>query len=208
LSRATGKLFVVAAPSGAGKTSLVKALVDTTSNVKVAISHTTRALRPDESDHLNYFFIDEPRFVTMINNNEFLEWAHVFGSLYGTSREEADRILTSGNHLVLEIDWQGAAQVRRELPQAISIFILPPSLESLRDRLQKRAQDDQHTVEQRMDAAINEISHYQEFDYLIVNDDFDQALAEMLDIIKGTGDYLGQVRQNSRLRGLISKLLT
>jgi len=134
LSTGTSKPFVVAAPSGAGKTSLVNALVDTTSNVKVAISHTTRPIRPEETDNLNYFFVDEFRFQQMIDNHEFLEWARVFVSLYGTSKEEAERIRSSGNHLVLEIDWQGAAQVRVEVPQAITIFILPPSLESLRDR--------------------------------------------------------------------------
>ena len=206
MSTGTHKLFVVAAPSGAGKTSLVRALVDTTSNVKVAISHTTRPIRPDETNALNYFFVDESRFLTMIDNHEFLEWARVFGSLYGTSKEAAERITSGGHHLVLEIDWQGAAQVRVEAPQAITIFILPPSLESLRDRLEKRAQDDQHTVEQRMDAAIDEISHYMEFDYLIVNDDFDQALREMSDVVNGKGGYLSQASQKIKLEQLISDL--
>ncbi len=206
MSTGTHKPFVIAAPSGAGKTSLVRALVDTTSNVEVAISHTTRTMRPDETDKHNYFFVDESRFLTMIDNHEFLEWARVFGSLYGTSKDEAKRILGSGNHLVLEIDWQGAAQVRIEVPQAITIFILPPSLASLRDRLEKRAQDDQHTVEQRMDAAIDEISHYMEFDYLIVNDDFDQALREMSDVVNGNGEYLSQARQKIKLGQLISDL--
>ncbi len=206
MSTGTHKLFVVAAPSGAGKTSLVRALVDTTSDVKVAISHTTRPIRPDETDTLNYFFVDESRFLTMIDNHEFLEWARVFGSLYGTSKEAAERVASGGNHVVLEIDWQGAAQVRVEVPQAITIFILPPSLESLRDRLKKRAQDDQHTVEQRMDAAIDEISHYMEFDYLIVNDDFDQALREMSDVVNGKGGYLSQASQKIKLEQLISDL--
>ncbi|MCH8256813.1 MAG: guanylate kinase [Proteobacteria bacterium] len=206
MSRNTGKPLVVAAPSGAGKTSLVRALVESTSNVKVAISHTTRPIRPDETDKLDYFFIDESRFLMMIDNHEFLEWARVFGSLYGTSKKEADRIASSGSHLVLEIDWQGAARVRDEIPHAITIFILPPSLESLRERLQKRAQDDQQTVEQRMNAAIDEISHYMEFDYLIVNDDFDRALKEMSDVVNGKGEYLRQDRQNPELERLISDL--
>lgn len=206
MKKGTGKILVVAAPSGAGKTSLVKALVESTSNVKVAVSHTTRSIRPDETDIHHYYFVDESRFLTMIDNGEFLEWARVFGSLYGTSKKEADRILSSGSHLVLEIDWQGAAQVRAEVAQAVTIFILPPSLKSLRDRLEKRAQDDQHTVEQRMEAATDEISHYMEFDYLIVNDDFDKALREMSAVVNGKAEHLRQARQRLELEQLLSDL--
>ncbi|MBQ74172.1 MAG: guanylate kinase [Gammaproteobacteria bacterium] len=202
----TGRPFVVAAPSGAGKTSLVKALVDTSPNIKVATSHTTRPKRANEVDKLNYFFVDEPHFLRMIENSEFLEWARVFGFLYGTSKKEADRILTGGDHLILEIDWQGTAQIRLEVPHATTIFILPPSLGSLRDRLQQRAQDDQHTVDQRMSAAIDEISHYMDFDYLIVNDDFDQALSEMGAVVSGQGDHLRQAAQRRKLAPLISAL--
>lgn len=206
MKKGTGKILVVAAPSGAGKTSLVKALVESTSNVKVAVSHTTRSIRPDETDIHHYYFVDESRFLTMIDDGEFLEWARVFGSLYGTSKKEADRILSSGSHLVLEIDWQGAAQVRAEVPQAVTIFILPPSLKSLKDRLEKRAQDDQHTVEQRMEAATDEISHYREFDYLIVNDDFDKALREMSAVVNGKAEHLRQARQRLELEQLLSDL--
>lgn len=206
MNRRTGKTLVIAAPSGAGKTSLVKALVESTSNVRVAVSHTTRSIRPDETDIHHYFFVDDARFSTMVDNHEFLEWARVFGSFYGTSKKEADRILSSGSHLVLEIDWQGAAQVRVEVPEAITIFILPPSLESLRDRLEKRAQDDQHTVKQRMDAATDEISHYMEFDYLIVNDDFDKALEEILAVVDGKGERLRQAKQRLELAQLLSEL--
>ena len=201
-----GKPFVVAAPSGAGKTSLVKALVDTSPNVEVATSHTTRPKRPGEIDKLNYFFIEEPEFQQMIDRHEFLECASVFGYLYGTSKKEAERIMSGGDHLVLEIDWQGTAQVRLEVPQAVTIFVLPPSLESLRDRLEQRAQDDPHTVDQRMSTAISEISHYMDFDYLIVNDDFDQALNEMKAVVAGRGNHLSRAKQVDKLAPLISAL--
>lgn len=203
----TGNLFVISAPSGAGKTSLVNALVASDHNVKVAISHTTRIRRPEEVDGINYFFVDERQFRRMSQNNEFLEWAHVFGSYYGTSSQEARRILSSGHHLVLEIDWQGAAQIRAEMPHASSIFILPPSLGTLRDRLEKRAQDDDTTVQHRMNAAISEISHYSDFDYLLVNDNFDLALEEITDIVNGHGEHLRIAIQKKRLKPLINELL-
>jgi guanylate kinase len=203
----TGYLFVISAPSGAGKTSLVKALVAGDNNIQVAISHTTRDRRPDEVDGANYFFVDESEFRLMSQNNEFLEWAHVFGCNYGTSKQEANRILASGHHLVLEIDWQGAAQIRSSVLNAKSIFILPPSLEALRDRLEKRAQDDDSTVAHRMDAAISEISHYADFDYLLVNDTFDLALREISDIVNGDGEHLRLASQKQQLQPLISELL-
>jgi guanylate kinase len=205
-----GSLFVISAPSGAGKTSLVKALVSGDNNIQVAISHTTRVRRPDEVDGVNYFFVDESRFEQMTQKDEFLEWAHVFGCNYGTSKQEANRILANGHHLVLEIDWQGAAQIRSSVTNANStksIFILPPSLEALRDRLEKRAQDDDSTVQHRMDAAISEMSHYADFDYLLVNDTFDLALIEISDIIRGEGDHLRLARQKQQLQPLISELL-
>ena len=216
----TGCLFVISAPSGAGKTSLVKALVSGDNNVQVAISHTTRVRRPDEVDGVNYFFVDESRFQLMTQNDEFLEWAHVFGCHYGTSKQEANRILASGHHLVLEIDWQGAAQIRSSVanlsvanpsvPITVStksIFILPPSLEALRDRLEKRAQDDDSAVQRRMDAAISEISHYADFDYLLVNDTFDLALIAISDIVRGNGEHLRLASQKQQLQPLISELL-
>jgi guanylate kinase len=206
----TGYLFVISAPSGAGKTSLVKALVSGDNNIQVAISHTTRIRRPDEVDGVNYFFVDESRFEQMTQKDEFLEWAHVFGCNYGTSKQEANRILANGHHLVLEIDWQGAAQIRSSVTNANStksIFILPPSLEALRDRLEKRAQDDDSTVQHRMDAAISEISHYADFDYLLVNDTFDLALGEISDIVRGDGDHLRLASQKQQLQPLISELL-
>jgi guanylate kinase len=207
----TGHLFVISAPSGAGKTSLVKALVAGDNNIQVAISHTTRIRRPNEVDGVNYFFVDESEFRLMTQNNEFLEWAHVFGCDYGTSKQEANRILASGVHLVLEIDWQGAAQIRSSVLNtksiAKSIFVLPPSLEALRDRLEKRAQDDDSTVQHRMDAAISEISHYADFDYLLVNDNFDLALKEVSDIVNGDGEHLRLASQKQQLQPLIRELL-
>lgn len=203
----TGNLFVVAAPSGAGKTSLVKALVATKPNIEVAVSHTTRPKRPDEVDGVNYFFVPENEFKQMAEKHEFAEWAAVFGSYYGTSKQEVDRILGIGRHLVLEIDWQGAAQIRSELPSASTIFILPPSLFALRERLTNRAQDDEQTVQERMDAAIDEISHYIEFDYLIVNDDFDDALNDLIELVGGNGENLRTEKQLPALTSLVSSLL-
>jgi guanylate kinase len=202
-----GKLFVVAAPSGAGKTSLVKALVTSIPNIEVAVSHTTRPKRPDEVDGVNYFFVDETDFQKMTEKHEFAEWACVFGSYYGTSKQEVKRILGCGHHLVLEIDWQGAAQIRAELPDASTIFILPPSLAALRERLHNRAQDDEQTVRERMNSAIDEISHYIEFDFLVVNDDFDIALADLVGIIGGNSGNLRREQQLPELKSLVSSLL-
>ncbi len=207
MSASNGTLFVVAAPSGAGKTSLVNALVASTPSLEVAVSHTTRKQRPDEVDGENYFFISEPAFRRMIGNDEFAEHALVFGSHYGTSKQEIARILEHGHHIVLEIDWQGAQQIRAEFPDVASIFILPPSLASLRQRLEARAQDDEFTVRKRMETAIDEISHYDEFDYIVVNDDFDEALQAMMDIVHGRGEYLSLEHQQKALKTLIGSLL-
>ena len=204
----TGNLFVVAAPSGAGKTSLVKALVASTSNIEVAVSHTTRSRRPEEVDGVDYFFVDENKFQEMTRKHEFAEWAHVFGRYYGTSKQEVDRILSLGHHLVLEIDWQGAAQIRTEIPGASTIFILPPSLSALKERLDNRAQDDEETVRGRMNKAIDEVSHYSEFNYLVVNDDFDDALANLTDIVGNRGEDLLSENQLPRLGNLVSNLLS
>ncbi len=202
-----GKLFVVAAPSGAGKTSLVKALIRDHDSVEVAISHTTRAQRPNEIDGVDYFFVDEAHFNQMVADEKFAEWARVFGSLYGTSLDEVKRILGQSKHLVLEIDWQGAEQIRRLIPTASTIFILPPSLETLRERLTKRAQDDALTVQQRMDASMDEISHFEEFDYLIINDDFSNALTDFRQIVDGAGEHLRTTHQKERYIELVTNLL-
>lgn len=203
----TGNLFVLAAPSGAGKTSLVKALIASTPDIEVAVSHTTRPRRPDEVNGVNYFFVDENEFRRMTENHEFAESAFVFGSYYGTSKQEVNRILERGHHLILEIDWQGAAQIRTEIPTASTIFILPPSLSTLRERLHNRAQDDEQTVQRRMNEAIDEISHYIEFDYIVVNDNFDDALSDLTSIMNSEGENLLSGKQLPRLESLISSLL-
>ena len=201
-----GRLFVVAAPSGAGKTSLVAALIGANGDLEAAVSHTTRERRPDEQHGINYFFIDEAQFQAMQANNQFIESARVFGNLYGTSHAAAERIQARGKSLILEIDWQGATQIRQRIP-ATTIFILPPSLQTLRRRLLSRAQDDGKIVEERMAAAQQEMSHYREFDYVIVNDDFDRALAELSDIIHDRGGPLTVAAQRKRIAPLIAQLL-
>jgi guanylate kinase len=202
-----GHLYVVAAPSGGGKTSLVKALVDANENIKVAVSHTTRKQRPDEQDGINYHFVDRTVFEAMISKGEFLEYAEVFGN--GTSMAAINQSLDSGCHLILEIDWQGAAQIRQRMPASRSIFILPPSLETLRDRLVGRGQDDEATIAHRMDLAFSEMSHFHEFDYLVVNDDFNAALNEINAIVdKDSSSEKYQLKaQVARLAALIAELV-
>ena len=180
-------MFVVSAPSGAGKTSLLNVLLDAVAGMEVAVSHTTRPQRPHERNGVNYHFTDVDIFRRMIDDDEFLEWAKVFGAehLYGTSIRAANQVLESGRNLILEIDWQGARQIRQKAPTTCSIFIFPPSLDALRERLTARGQDDDETVNTRMDAAFEEISHWEEFDYLIVNDSFDEALAELRRVVEG-----------------------
>jgi guanylate kinase len=203
----SGQLFVISAPSGAGKTSLVRALMESSDTTGVAISHTTRARRPEETDGINYHFVPETEFTAMVERGEFLEWATVFGHLYGTSTNAANLVLDEGKHLILEIDWQGATQVRQKLSGTQSIFIFPPSLNALRDRLENRAQDDVATVDKRMSAAFEELSHWREFDYLIVNDQFDVALAELQAVVAGEGASYHRDKQLKALGPLIEDLL-
>ena len=202
-----GQLFVISAPSGAGKTSLVRALMECSNTIEVAISHTTRAKRPEETDGINYHFVPEVEFYALVDRGEFLESATVFEHLYGTSASAVNLILHQGKHLILEIDWQGAAQVRQKLPGTQSIFIFPPSLGALRDRLENRAQDDVETVDKRMSAAFEELSHWHEFDYLIVNDQFDTALAQLQAVVAGEGADYHRNRQFKALGHLIEDLL-
>lgn len=173
-----GTLYTVSAPSGAGKTSLVAALIKKRPEVCVSISHTTRAMRPGEVDGVNYHFVDHATFERMLGEGAFLESAKVFSNFYGTSQAWVENTLAQGRDVILEIDWQGAAQVRRQLPDTISLFILPPSREALRERLTGRGQDPQEVIDARMAEAISEMTHYVEADYLIVNDNFDTALAQ------------------------------
>lgn len=184
-----GQLFIISAPSGAGKSSLVKALLDSVEMLAVSTSHTTRQQRPGEVDGVDYHFIDSTQFLHMVEHGEFLEHAEVFDNFYGTAQKSIETQLAEGLDVILEIDWQGARQVRKLMPDAISIFILPPSNEALRERLQGRGQDSEEIIERRMRDAVSESSHYDESDYLVINDDFTAAL-----------DELGQLIVNQRLK--------
>lgn len=205
MSATTGTLYIVSAPSGAGKTSLVKALIDAQPQVRVSVSHTTRAMRPGEVDGVNYHFVSREDFLERLERDEFLEHAEVFGNLYGTSQRWLKQTLAEGYDLILEIDWQGAQQVRRLMPQAKSIFILPPTQEALRQRLNNRGQDSDEIIERRMREAVSEMSHYVEYDYLVINDDFAHALIDLQAIFRA--NQLRQPAQQQRHARLLSDLL-
>ena len=172
-------LFIIAAPSGCGKTSLVEALIKKTKNLCVSVSHTTRPPRPDEVNGINYYFVSINEFEEMIKNNAFVEHAIVFDNHYGSSTKLIREKLDIGVDVILEIDWQGARQVKENMPNAISIFILPPSNEALLGRLKQRAQDNDKTINKRMSDAQNQMQHFNEFDYLVINDDFNSALNDL-----------------------------
>jgi len=180
---AKGTLYTVSAPSGAGKTSLVAALIEANQNLTVSVSHTTRPMRPGEKDGVNYHFVDRDTFQAMLERSEFLEQAEVFGNLYGTSQLWVEEQLAAGVDVILEIDWQGAQQVKRLMPDTRAIFILPPSRDTLRERLTSRGQDDDTVIQRRMEQAEQEMSHYIESDFLVLNGDFDTALGELQSII-------------------------
>ena len=201
----TGTLYIVSAPSGAGKTSLVKALIEAQEQIRVSVSHTTRAMRPGEVDGVNYHFVAREAFIEMLERDEFLEHAEVFGNLYGTSQRWLEQTLKEGYDLILEIDWQGAQQVRRLMPLAKSIFILPPTQEALRQRLDNRGQDSDEIIEGRMREAVSEMSHYVDYDYLIINDDFAHALKDLQAIFRA--NQLHQKRQQQRNGKLLAELL-
>jgi len=179
-----GRLYVIAAPSGGGKTRLVRALLDQDSKITVSISHTTRPARAQDKDGIDYFFVDNDKFDTMIAENAFLEYAEVFGCRYGTSHSWVLEKLESGVDVILEIDWQGARQIKQLFPKVVTIFIIPPSLEVLLQRLQGRNQDSQDVIDHRMGKACSEIEHYYEFDYLLVNNEFDDLLNDMIHIVQ------------------------
>jgi guanylate kinase len=179
-----GTLFIISAASGTGKTSLVKALLAEVNNLKVSISHTTRAKRPNEQEGVNYHFVSKDEFNAMMAEGVFLEHAEVFGHFYGTSQAWIQDQLNQSIDVILEIDWQGALQVRKLIPDAVSIFILPPSRNTLLQRLQGRGQDDNAVIERRMAEAVSEMSHHPEYDYLVVNDHFETALSELVAIVK------------------------
>ena len=205
MSASTGTLYIVSAPSGAGKTSLVKALLDTQPLARVSVSLTTRPMRPGEVDGVNYHFVSREAFVERLEHGEFLEHAEVFGNLYGTSQRWVEQTLEDGYDLILEIDWQGAQQVRRLMPQAKSIFILPPTQEALRQRLTNRGQDSDEVIDKRMREAVSEMTHYVEYDYLVINDDFAHALVDLQSIFRA--NQLRQETQQQRFENLLGQLL-
>lgn len=180
----TGNLFIITAASGAGKTSLIKALLAKDEHLKLSISHTTRNPRPSEANGVDYYFVDDSAFLKMLGDAQFLESAEVHDARYGTSQSAVEAPLQAGFDVILEIDWQGAAQVRRLYPQAISIFVLPPSIEALERRLNGRGQDSAEVIAKRVAAARTEMRHVSEFDYVTINDDFDVALQDISAIIR------------------------
>lgn len=201
-----GTLYIVAAPSGTGKTTLVKALVDSLPKLTVSVSHTTRAKRPNEIDNVNYHFIERTTFENMIAHHDFLEYAIIFDHFYGTSKSWVKDTLAKGIDVILEIDWQGHQQVKRLFPDSVSIFILPPSLEDLQDRLTNRNQDDPAIIKKRLADAKETVSHAPEFDYLVINDDFTNALHDLKLIIEA--GRLLQKRQMAKYAKLIKNLTT
>jgi guanylate kinase len=199
------KLYVIAAPSGGGKTSLISALLNKDERARLSVSHTTRPPRPGERDGVHYHFIDEPAFLDLVSQNAFLEHARVFDYHYGTGRQSVERQLAAGYNVILDIDWQGARQIRKAFPSCCSIFIIPPSLEVLRQRLTGRGQDSAQVIQRRMHDAQAEISHWTEFDFLIINDDFDEALSDLRSIIQ-SGKPNRAVKEQQR-REILAELL-
>ena len=205
-------LFIIAAPSGCGKTSLVKALLESSTKLAVSVSHTTRKPRKAEIDGKNYHFVSKERFAEMIANNDFIEFAEVFGNMYGTARSNIKKKLEANIDIILEIDWQGARQVRENMPNSISIFILPPSKNVLLQRLTDRGQDDEETISKRMKNSESEMSHYDEFEYLVINDQFDSALNDLKAIIQDCNNNIKNLEfslenQITRHRYLFKELI-
>ncbi len=203
-----GTLYIVSSPSGAGKSSLLSALLarfNDDQRMQLSISHTTRGMRPGEADGVHYHFVDKSEFQAQIDRGAFFEWAEVFGNYYGTSRETIERCLDQGIDVFLDIDWQGARQIRDQLPEARSIFILPPSLPILEQRLHGRGQDSDEVIRHRMAQAVAEMSHYDEYDYLIVNDDFETSLQQLASIIRAERTRLAA--QRLRHADLLDRLL-
>lgn len=200
-----GTLFIVSAPSGAGKTSLVRALLADDTGVSVSVSFTTRPPRAGEREGIDYHFVERERFLAMIEAGEFLEHAEVFGNYYGTGRMEVAARLAQGSDVILEIDWQGAQQVRQAFPEAVGIFILPPSGEVLRERLNGRGKDAPAVIERRLQAAVEEISHYSEYDFIVINDHFEAALADLRAILRAERLRLSlqAERHQTLLQGLL-----
>jgi guanylate kinase len=205
MSGQRGKLFVIAAPSGAGKTSLVRALMQRRPTLRFSISYTTRKQRPNERDGHDYFFVARPEFERMVAAGDFLEHARVFDNYYGTSRSQVVRLLDEGQDVLLEIDWQGAQQIRKTLPESRTIFVLPPSREALEQRLRARGTDSDEVIARRLRDSLADLSHWNEFDYIVVNDDFDRATDDLDAIVTGKGEHLQ--RSRPELRELLATLL-
>jgi guanylate kinase len=199
-----GRLFVIAAPSGAGKTSLVRALMEREPGLRFSISYTTRPMRPNEQHGRDYYFVARDEFERMVAAGEFLEHARVFDNYYGTARRQVEAALAAGQDLILEIDWQGAAQVRAALPECVSVFILPPSRTELERRLRGRGTDAEEVIQRRLRDAASDMTHWREFDHVVVNDDFAQALAELQAIVAGQGEATRRDRPG--LEGLAAEL--
>ncbi len=200
-----GTLYIISAPSGAGKTTLIKKLLPNVDKLMVSVSHTTRPQREGEQDGIHYFFTSVDSFTESINQGEFFEYAQVFNNFYGTSQAAVDKNLNAGIDVILEIDWQGAQQIRAARPDCQSIFILPPSIEALQQRLNNRGKDAQDIIDQRMQEAVTEMQHYAEYDFLIINDDFKTALAQLKTII--LAQRLKSSSQHSHHQSLLSTLL-
>ncbi|MCZ6870450.1 MAG: guanylate kinase [Gammaproteobacteria bacterium] len=205
-SQRHGTLFVVSAPSGTGKTSIVRAALDRDAALTVSVSYTTRPQRGAEQNGRDYQFIDVPTFEHMLEQGEFLEHAEVFGHYYGTSGSWVRGQLDAGLDVVLEIDWHGAQQVRHALPESVAVFVLPPSRKALKERLKARGEDDRQVIEERLKSAISEMAHYVEYDYLIVNEDFDQAVERFLAVVVAQRQHIGS--QQMLLAPLLRELLS
>jgi len=205
MSDVTGTLYIISAPSGAGKTSLVKALLQVIEHITVSVSHTTRPSRVGETDGVDYHFVDKSTFEGLLNNQQFLEHAQVFDNYYGTAQKSVETLLNQGTDVILEIDWQGAEQVRKIFTEAVGVFILPPSRAELEQRLQGRGQDSEAIIQRRMRDAVNEMCHYAPFDYLVINDDFETALSELQAIVQT--QRLRMSVQSQRQASLLAELI-
>ncbi len=201
----SGTLFIVSAPSGAGKSSLVRAVLEQVADLEVSISHTTRPPRPGEQDGVDYYFVSREAFERMVEQGAFLEYATVFDNRYGSKRSLVEEKLRDGIDVIMDMDWQGARQVREAMPGVVSIYVLPPSLEALRQRLEGRGQDSEEVIERRMRKARDEIAHFDEYDYLVINDDFDTAVGDLERIIRAS--RLRLAPQRVRHAAVIEQLL-
>ena len=205
MAKNNAKLFVIAAPSGAGKTTIVKALVTRNPELKFSISYTTRQKRRTEVDGVDYLFVDVDEFERLKSKGELLEFAEVFDNFYATSRSQVEKHLSCGENVILEIDWQGARQVRTSMPECVTIFILPPSLEELERRLRDRRTDSPEVIERRLRDALSDMSHWDEFDHIIINDKLEQAVRDLEEVLAGSGDSCA--RSNVALRRVVSRII-